>query len=226
VARNQLLENQYREADTIRQLYPGIDERVLAMMCGGFECAAYPNRLLTWVGVEGCCIGGGLRSLYLAWRAGITNQADVTYVNLGFSRATSQVEVIGYEPWQGRVDVRVMTPRRVLIRLPTHTPVSQVHTMVDGVEQPVAWSGQYAQVERLQPGQVATLTYPLPEFRRSYTIAGQHYEGDWRGHTMIQIRPAGEGYAIYQRQGLLAEEGLLSQRLPWQMKAPPVPYLW
>ncbi len=62
VVRNQLLENQLKDAAQLRALFPSIEEPVLAMMHGGFECAAYPNRLLNYTGVEGCCIGGGTAS--------------------------------------------------------------------------------------------------------------------------------------------------------------------
>jgi hypothetical protein len=214
IARNQLLENQYREPGAIRQLYPGIDDRVLAMMHGGFECAAYPNRLLTWVGVEACCIGGGLRALYLAWRGAVAENAVETRVNLGFSRSTPGVEIIGHEPWLGRIDVRARTARRVYIRLPGHVSTAHARTQVDGKDVAVSWRGRYALFE-LDAGQVATLRYPLVEHSHSYEIAGKTYEGAWRGYTMVGIKPAGEGYPIYQRQYLFVEDKFTAWEPVW-----------
>jgi hypothetical protein len=228
VARNQLLENQLRDAATLRRLFPEISEPVLAMMHGGFECAAYPNRLLTWTGVEGCCIGGGLRALYLAWRATVTEDGEETRVNMGFSRATPTVEVIGHEPWRGRIDVRLHTARRLQIRLPEHAPLEQTRILVDGRDAPVVWRGRYAHFGQLQTGQIASMIYPLRETRQSYTIADQHYEGVWRGGTMVDIHPLGDGYPIYQRRPVLAREHSLDeQNLPWQTVVPAASrFLW
>jgi len=226
IARNQLLENQYRDATTIRQLYPGIADNVLDMMCGGFECAAYPNRLLTWVGVEGCCIGGGLRALYLAWRGSIRDDSDESYVHMAFSRVTPFIQVIGHEPWQGRIDVRAAVPRRVHLRVPGYAALEQVQTLVDGQAVTVTWAGRYATFD-LAAGQIATLLYPLPESSRTYTIAEQTYQGQWRGNTMLEIQPAGEGYPIYQRQTLLDEGRLSAPDLPWRKDGLAArPFLW
>ena len=226
IARNQLLENQYRDAATIRRLYPGIDDRVLDMMCGGFECAAYPNRLLTWVGVEGCCIGGGLRALYLAWRGSIRDDSDETYVHMNFSRITPFIQVIGHEPWQGRMDVRAYAPRRVHLRVPGYAALDQVQTLIDGQAVTVTWNGRYVTFE-LAAGQIATRLYSLPESSRTYTIADQTYQGRWRGNTMLEIQPAGEGYPIYQRQALLNEDALCAPDLPWlQDGLAALPFLW
>ena len=119
VARNQLLENQYRDADGLRRALPGISERVLAMLWGAFEAAAAPNSLLTWDGSEGCCIGGGMRGLYLTWRAAVSESNGLTRVNMGFSRSTPYAEIVGHEPWSGQIEVRVRAsapmPRQVLI---------------------------------------------------------------------------------------------------------------
>lgn len=203
--RNQLLENQYRDAATLRQLYPGIDESVLAMMHGGFECAAFPNRLLAYSGIEACCIGGGLRALYHIWRGAISETSDTTHIHLGFSRATAHVEVIGHEPWRGCINVRLYTSRRLAIRVPGHAALEAVTVTIDGQRVEPTWSGHYAQLERLATGQVVTLTYPLQERQASYAIAGKQYTGWWRGATLLEMQPPGEGYPIYQRRHLVTD---------------------
>ncbi|MFN8444854.1 MAG: hypothetical protein U0175_28975 [Caldilineaceae bacterium] len=206
IARNQLIENQYREEATLRQLYPSIDESVLAMMHGGFECAAFPNRLLAYSGIEACCIGGGLRALYHAWRGAISEKGDTTTINLGFSRNTEHVEVVGHEPWQGRIDVRLRTPRRLAIRVPSHVELAATNFTVDGQPVTPTWVSRTAQLGQFAAGQTVTLTYPLQERQASYEIAGNHYTGWWRGATLLEIQPPGEGYPIYQRRPLLSDE--------------------
>jgi hypothetical protein len=216
IGRNQLLENQYRDAAMLRQLYPGIDEAVLAMMHGGFECAAFPNRLLAYSGIEACCIGGGLRALYHVWRGTISETSDTTHVHLGFSRTTPHVAVIGYEPWLGRIEVQLCTPRRLTIRAPGHADLATVTLTLDGQRIQPTWSGRYAQLDQLGAGQVVTLSYPLHEHQASYEIAGQHYTGAWRGATLLEIQPPGEGYPIYQRRHLVTDAPLPPDPgLPW-----------
>jgi hypothetical protein len=203
-ARNQVLENQYTDAAELRLAFPSITEQVLAMLHGGFECAAHPNSLLTWDGAEGCCIGGGLRALYLAWRAVASETDGETRVHLGLSRSTPGAEIVGCEPWEGRVEVRVHTPRRLAIRVPGHAARAQVRAWLDGRAVETRMQDDYVIFETLQPEQTAALTYPLVEATRIYDIAGQTYTGDWRGATLMEIRPAGGRYPTYRRGGLLS----------------------
>lgn len=204
-ARNQLMENQYRDASMLRSAFPGISDRVLAMLHGGFECAAHPNTLLTWIGAEGCCIGGGLRALYLVWRAAVSETEDETRVNMGFSRTTAAAEIIGNEPWAGYIQVKLRQPRRVMIRVPEFAGTHAVTAELDGAVVPITWKGRYAIFEGLRPGQVAAVHYPLREISRDYQVAGADYRGQWRGNTMLQIDPKGKPYPIYDRQALLHE---------------------
>lgn len=200
VARNQLIENQYADADMLHSTFPRITPDVLAMLHGGFECAAHPNHLLTWDGAEACCIGGGLRALYLTWRGALTVSADAVRVNMGISRSAPAVQVLADEPYQGRITVRVQdVPRSVLLRAPAHANLRDVRASID--EQPVSitWEGRYACFGQLRPGQTAALHYPLAEITCEYTIAGEHYTGHWRGHTMLRIAPPGERYPTYDR---------------------------
>lgn len=199
-ARNQLLENQYRDADALRRAFPGISDRVVNMLWGAFEAAARPNELLTWDGSEGCCIGGGLRALYLTWRAAVTETGRETRVNLGFSRSTPFADVAGHEPWEGRIDVRVRSPRRVLIRVPDHAALSEVVAFVNDSRVEVPYDGRYAVFQDLESGQMAAITYPLRESSRSYRIGGIDYRGQWRGSTMLEIQPPGDRYPIYRRR--------------------------
>jgi hypothetical protein len=214
-ARNQLLENQYRDRAAIAQALPGISERVLAMLVGGFECTAYPNSILTWNGAEGCCIGGGLRALYLVWRAGVRETTEETRVTMGFSRSTPCVDIVGHEPWAGLREVRVRSPRRVLIRAPEGVSPEKATTMVDGRLVDVRWQGRYARFDSLRSGQVAALAYPLQTSRRAYQISGKTFEADWIGSTIVEVNPVGERHRIYQRRELVAgsdpAQGVLAQ---------------
>lgn len=207
LARNQLLENQYSDAEAIRHTLPGISDRVLSMLVGGFECAAYPNDLLTWIGAEGCCIGGGIRALYLTWRAAMAAQGDETHIRMGISRSTEAVDVLGFEPWEGRVDVRVRArvrvPQHVQVRIPDYVAQADLKAFVDDAETTPTWSGDEVRFESLQPGQTISLRYPLPSTQRRYHIADKDYEADWLGNVVIDMRPPGKRHPIYRRRAWL-----------------------
>jgi DUF1680 family protein len=203
VARNQLLENQYRDAGLLRQALPNICDDVLAMLLGAFECAALPNSLLTWIGSEACCIGGGLRALYLVWRACLSEDETVSSINLAFSASSPHVEVLGHEPWQGLLEISVRDTRAVRVRVPAGVWPGECRVSIDGRMVRAEVEGRYLVFRDLQPGQVLRVSYPLREQWRQYSIGGQEYQGLWRGNTLLEIEPPGERYPIYRRRQLL-----------------------
>jgi hypothetical protein len=198
------------------------------MLLGGFECAAHPNSLLPWDGVEACCIGGGMRALYLVWRAAIADTEQETRVHLGFSRSTPHVEVIGHEPWAGRLEVHVRSPRRLLVRIPAYALPSEISTRIDGTTVSAARRGCYVVFEHLRPGQHVTIEYPLHRRSQTYEIAGRAYKADWLGNTLIEIQPPGERYPIYRRRDLVQREPPRPGTAPGAIPHPaaPTPRLW
>ncbi len=224
IARNQLLANQYRDEEAMRRLFPGVDERVLAMLKGGFECAARPNDLLTWKGAEGCCIGGGLRALYLTWRSSLSETDTETRVHTGVSRHTAAVRVKALEPGEGRLEVEVLRRRRLAIRLPAYTTPAQSQAWIDAGPVAINWERGYALFPELQPGQTAALTYPLPQRRQTYSIAGNEYTADWQGNVLVEISPPGSHHPTYCRRPLLDAPPSPGPAHPWQER--PAPILW
>lgn len=224
VARNQLLENQYRDEDAMRRIFPGLDDRVLAMLRGGFECAANPNDLLTWKGAEGCCIGGGIRALYLTWRSALSESAGETRVHTGISRSTPTVRVRALEPWEGRIEVEVLAPRRIAIRLPAYAQPEDSTAWVDGRQITVQWENRYALFPALNAGQQAALSYALPQRRNTYHVAGKDYTADWLGNMVVEMSPPGTHHPIYRRRPQL-EVPLPDAPDRWQ-ETSAAPILW
>jgi len=91
------------------------------------------------------------------------NQAARPYFWIDIRQSPPHVEVIGHEPWCGRIDVRLHTPRRLAIRAPGHIALDAVMVTLDGQSIEPTWSGRYAHLDGLTAGQVITLTYPLQE---------------------------------------------------------------
>lgn len=203
LTRNQLIENQYRDDDAMRRTFPGIADDVLAMLRGGFECAAHPNDLFTWAGAEACCIGGGLRALYLTWRSAIDTRDDETRVRMGVSRRTPAAVVTAYEPWAGRINVRALRPQRVSVRVPAYVAPAAVDVSIDGQPVRPEVAGRTVSLGGVQPGQTVSVRFALPHESRRYRIAGNDYEADWLGNTVMAMRPPGVRHPIYQRGGWL-----------------------
>ena len=187
----------------MRRIFPGLEDRVLAMLRGGFECAANPNDLLTWKGAEGCCIGGGIRALYMTWRSSLSESAGETRVHTGISRSTPHVRVRAFEPRQGRIEVEVLNPRRVAIRLPAYARPEESTAWVDGRQATAQWEGRYALFPGLGTGQTAALSYTLPQRRNTYHVAGKEYTADWRGNVVIEMSPRGTHHPTYDRRSHL-----------------------
>jgi len=205
LARNQLMENQYKDAEAVKRTFPGIAPEVLAMLLGGFECAAFPNDLFNYVGAEACCIGGGLRALYLTWRSVLETDKTSARVNMAATRSDSRVSVTAFEPWEGLVEVRVAQALDVQIRLPGFVREDQVTMTVDGVPIEVKLIDRKACFGKVKPGQKAALHYPLAESERDSTIAGNTYRTHWVGNTVVSIEPVGIRHPIYQRRQLLGQ---------------------
>ena len=70
--------------------------------------------------IEGCCVNSGGRALHLVWEHAVEDHPDGLYVHLGFNIDRKAAEVLSYEPYEGRREVRLHAARRVLIRLPDH----------------------------------------------------------------------------------------------------------
>jgi len=211
-ARNQLLENQFREVDSF--LPPGTDPRVTAGALGTFECAARPNSLLGWgEGLEGCCIGSGLHALYLVWAHALSEVGDTVSVNLPISRSTEMLEVIAEEPYAGRLRLLIRRPCSVDLRLPAHTTAGEVQVIVDG--RPVVGARQGARLllPHLDAGAHVIIAYPLSEREERETIAGQEYTLHWRGSTVVDIDPPGQRCPTYQRAAYCAPQAPPAPRL-------------
>lgn len=156
-----------------------------------------------YVGAEGCCIGGGIRALYLTWRSAIAMRTDETQVRIGLTRRTSTVMVTGFEPWAGRIDARALQPQRIAIRLPAYATLEDAIMLVD--DQPITprIEQRIAIFDGLSINQMASLRYPLPRVRRMYHIADKDYETDWLGNVVIDMRPIGLRHPIYRRRAWL-----------------------
>ncbi|HZU05380.1 MAG TPA: hypothetical protein VFB73_05365 [Chloroflexota bacterium] len=217
-ARNHLLASQFPDATTF--LPPAAHDTPGARaLAGSFGSATLPNTLLGHLVtgaepiVEGCCTGSGARALHLVWEHAVEDRAEGLYVHLGFSGDYGSAEVLSYEPYEGRREVWLRAPRKVLVRLPTHARRDEAELWVDGSRRAPLWRGAYADVGPVGPGQVVVLRYPLRREQEQLEVNRQMLAVDWKGGTVLDVRPAGAAPVPYQRAHLA------QAATPWQ--APP-----
>jgi hypothetical protein len=136
--RNQVVEAQFRDLKP----YAGGPRPPTPLLLGCFDSQSMPNCHLGTRGgedvgtVEGCCLNGGMRALALAWGAIQTFDESGLTVNLALSRNGPAGEVIGYQPFEGRVDVIPSVPGMVRVRLPRWVKAERVWVLVDGKPMP------------------------------------------------------------------------------------------
>lgn len=211
-ARNQLLENQFRDVDSF--LPAATDPHVKAAACGAFDCAATPNGLLGWgEGLEGCCLGSGLHALHLVWSHAVTTRGATVTINLPISHATEALDVISDEPYAGRLRLLIRQPCMVDLRLPVQATGTAVTVEVNGQPMPGAVSGGRCRLPHLGAGDAVVVTYPLVEREEQEMVAGHAYSVRWKGATVVGIDPPGDRYPTYRRSAFLAAQAPTAPRL-------------
>jgi hypothetical protein len=202
IARNQLLENQFREPERVlagREAEPGL----APFIRGSFASWARPNDLLGGPDLEGCCTGGGARALFHVLDNGVAREEpDTVAVRMLFSVDTPEAQVRSALPYEGRVRVRLKQAARLKLRRPEGVEAADVTVSVSGGEATSAFArtdGPYLVFDRLPQGGEIEMTFPTPTTTRHETVAGGAYAATWKGNTVVDLTPAGRAYSIYRR---------------------------
>ena len=202
-SRNQLMENQFtRPEKAIPEGDFAHRDIVAKALYGSWASWSFPNSLDNCLkGVEGCCLGAGIRGCFLVWDSAIERKNNAVYVNMAFSRNSPWLEVISYQPYDGRLDLLVHedTPE-ILVRMPGWANISNIKVNKDEAQVPVELSdNHYLHLHKLRENSLVKIEYPL--HRRSITeiVSGIEYEVRWLGDTVAEINPRGNTYPIYER---------------------------
>lgn len=201
-ARNQLLENQFRRPDLA--IPPGDfpqREAVERAFVGSWASWSLPNSLDNGIhDIEGCCLGAGIRGCFLVWEGIIEREDDAVRVNMLLSRNSPWAEVIGYQPYAGRVDVIMHIPGRLRVRIPEWVAPDDLAVTLGG--DPVGFSmssDRYAEIDGLREDDRVSIEFPLVERVETEIVSGMTYTVRRRGDTVVGIDPRGERYPLYDR---------------------------
>ena len=209
--RNMLVEGQLLSIDWIHRLQEAGEpspvgpyesaERVPERSLGGFASHTSAN---DWAGeapvIAQCCTANGAKALYWAWERILRHRDGRLRVNLLLNRASPWADVVSSVPYQGRVDVQVKQPLDLSVRIPEWVTRGQTRCQVNGTGRDVDWDGRYAHVGSVEPGDVATLTFPIFERTDVVHIEKQRFTLVRKGNDVVFIEPPGRHCPLYQRQ--------------------------
>lgn len=227
--RNHLLESQLLRTDWIGRYQPPRPpalppedalrlsrERVLERWRGGFAGWSAVN---DWVfpgkGGMACCNASGARALYDLWHHAVSRDDSGVSIHLLFSRATEDVVVRSYLPFEGRLEVRMRSGRPVRVRLPRSAAAASVRVQHNGAPATVPVREGYVSLPRAQPGDAVEVRFALDYSEEKFHLGYQSYRIRYRGDTVVSIEPPGKICPLYDR-------GWASQAAP-PVAEPPLP---
>lgn len=209
--RNQLVENQFRDVGKL-----DIRDPTLASgLAGAFESYADPNTLIAIENgmIEGCCISGGIRGLFLAYQNAIHETSTEIRVNLLLSGASPSLEVASYMPFEGRIDLHPTTAKIIAVRCPPWLDANSVRiegpaSLVRSAEPKTG----YLRLAGARQDSTIVLRFAQPQQEKTHVVAGRTYRALWRGDTVLAMDPPGRPYPIFQRNSLRATKAPLTRQ--------------
>ncbi|HTL18145.1 MAG TPA: hypothetical protein VL793_12985, partial [Patescibacteria group bacterium] len=200
--RNQVVEAQFRDLTA----YRGGPKPPSPLLLGCFDSQSMPNCHLGTRGgedvgnVEGCCLNGGMRALALAWDAIQVADENGLTVNFGLSRNGPAGQVIGFDPFEGRVDVVPRVPGAVRVRIPGWVLTNNISVLVNNQPQPWRFGGGFVALDKIAAGARVSIRYRLRDVEESVSAGGQQFKVRWRGNTLIEVSPRGGPEPTYQNR--------------------------
>jgi len=208
--RNQLIENQFREVDFL-----GIeDSRVAGALSGAFDCWAEPNTLFASMrqwgkeddgDVEGCCVNGGMRGIFMAYTNAVTKKNKDLFINLLFDHEASNLKVKSLLPFAGKIVIESKPtqenslPVNILVRIPDWANKDTIQVLENQKQVPGNIESGYIKIPLNYPGAQIEMTFDTRSKKETITLSGKHYELEWLGDTVLQVLPPGKNYPIYRR---------------------------
>jgi hypothetical protein len=230
VVRNQLVESQASDLAWLKSTVGKADTEqftwrdLAARMAGGYAGWSSPTHFLAtcetlhWGGPElrgktrafqNCCGGSGTHGFFIAWKNAASFEDGTLSVNLHFDKLLPQAEIRGYQPFQGRLTIRLKTDCNVRVRIPDFLEGGALKATVGDAAVPVRVWGNYAELGHHPQNTTLKIAYPLVSRTEEVQIGNPgfrhyHYRVHWRGDTVIEMEPMGNefstGYSDFEKK--------------------------
>lgn len=207
-SRNQLLENQIRSPNFFlpKTPFPNQD-KIKSALYGSWASYSLPNSLDNSTDVEGCCLGSGILGCFLIWDNIVIKKDDTVIVNMALSRNSQWLEVIGYQPYEGKIELLIYDAPTVNIRIPSWVSENEIRVSSGEKKFPFTFMpNRYIELKGLKMGDLVRIEFPLKQENTVEKISGQIYNVRWRGDTVVSVQPLGKIYPIFQRSWM--EKGI------------------
>jgi len=175
-------------------------------------------------GIMTCCIGNSNRAMYYTWRHMVTFHRRALRVNLLLNHASPYADVFSYQPYEGRVTIKLKRRcRQVLIRAPEWIPGGSESLVcaVNGKQRRVRWKGRYAKLGPAKVGDLVTMEFPIEVRQIKAEIGRQDFTLTIKGSTVIAVDPPGQRIPLYQRERYKADKAPLIQVTRFVSDRPP-----
>jgi hypothetical protein len=214
IVRNQLIEQQFTDAEVMLRKAGGDPQNLIGRFVGG-SGTAEPTAIKPEI--SAVATAATATAFYYAWQ-GITRfdkEAKLAQVNLFLNRVSPWLDVASYLPYEGKVILRNKQASTILVRLPMwlndrlpgwDEDQTAVHGKCNGQSFVPARVGRNLLLD-VQPGDVVELNFPVPTRTDKYTIHGTVYKLQFRGGTVVDIDPRNTSsnvIPVYRREAMKA----------------------
>ncbi|MCR4615299.1 MAG: glycoside hydrolase family 127 protein [Clostridiales bacterium] len=207
-ARNQLVENQVKNADYVvvdnslpNDKENGITYRdINKRMIGGFTGGSLPNSisLTRFRSIAGCCVGMAPVALSIVWDRAITKEGSTVTVNIPLDKETDEIILSCEYPNEGKLTAKVKKNCSVGFRLYPFMGDKVEFTLNGKPYAPKIEKGT-AVFEDLKENDVAALSHKIETVEKKEHVRGMDLTVLWRGCDVVDILPHGEHVRLYQR---------------------------
>jgi hypothetical protein len=230
VVRNQLAESQAADLSWLKPAAGKADTEqftwrdLAGRLAGGYAGWSSPTHFLAacetlhWGGPElrgkarvfqNCCGGSGTHGFFIAWENAAAFENGTLSVHLHFDKLLPQAEVRGYQPFEGRLSIRLKADCAVRVRIPEFVEPGALKAEAGGAAVPVRAWGNYAELGRHSRDTTLIITYPLVPRIEEVEIGNPgfrhyRYRVHWRGDMVMAMEPLGEehstGYSDFEKK--------------------------
>jgi DUF1680 family protein len=97
------------------------------------------------------------------------------------------------------VEITVKRSGELAVRIPEWVQPAEVLVEVEDAIRQVSWTGRYAEIGNVQPGDRVILCFPITERTDIVFVQKKKYNLVRRGNEAVAIYPRGKYYPFYQR---------------------------
>jgi hypothetical protein len=143
-----------------------------------------------------CCTANCCQALYFAWEGIVRNDSDDSVtINLWLNRRSPWVDVLSWQPYEGKLAVQNKGMQRITIRKPGWASKNRIRCQIDGRNVQPQWSGTHMILGGLKGNELISLATPMLSEGAEYTLVNlgnpsestERYRIQFKGPTAVKV---------------------------------------